>query len=230
MSSALPSVHLEALGESCFTQTPDGGPSTSHQAPAAAANANGAAEATLDSVLPAKDGSRVLNLKNMFDGIYLGDAPSGAGSPTAAPPPLKLPGRDSASTGASVKLPPRPPSTPGSDRLLSGGKRVSAEKALQRATLSDNSLSKSSSFHADRNSGGGTTPGTPGGSGISLTARNLVLKEKMEKKEKEKSQTKKHAMASRPESIAIAGMDEEELEALAGVLLMQGDPVILLAC
>jgi hypothetical protein len=44
-----------------------------------------------------------------------------------------------------------------------------------------------------------------------------VLKEKMEKKEKEKNQTKKHAMGSRPESVAVVGMDEEELEALAGV-------------
>lgn len=223
MSASLPSVPLEALGESCFTQAPVAQPSTSQQAapsPLDARAAPIAAPQQRESVVAAKPGDRMLNLKHIFDGIYLGDAPS-SGSPAVAPPSLKIPGQDGASTTASVKLPPRPPLTPGSDRLLSGGKRASAEKALQRATLSEkSSSSKSGSFHADRGAVGASTPGTPGGSGISLTARNLVLKEKMEKKEKEKSQTKKAAMASRPESVAVAGMDEEELEALAGALIL----------
>lgn len=216
MGSALPSVPLEALGESCFTEAPAPHSSASQQGAEAHAGASASAERNAepaaaadrgDAALPTKPGaSRMLDLKNIFDGIYLGDAPSAA----AAPPALKLPGREPA--GAAGKAPLRPPSTPGSDRLQAAGKRMSAEKALQRATLSDRPLSRSSSAHADRAAGGGTA-GTPGGSGIPLTARNLVLKEKIEK---EKSQTKKHPMASRPESVAVAGMDEEELEALAG--------------
>lgn len=211
MSFTLPSVSLEALGESCFAQTavtPDADPS-----PHAAQQDEQPGEASPESVLPRdKTSGRVLKLDSLFKGIYTGAAPSSDTPVASSQASLKLPSHESAS-----KLPPRPPSTPGSDRYYAGGKRASAEKALHRATQSEKGLSKSSSWHADRGISGGAAAGTSAGSGISLTARNLVLKEKMEKKEKEKSQTKKHAMASRPESVAMVGiMDEEELEALAG--------------
>ena len=132
MAAALPSVPLEALGESCFTQAPVTHSPTLQEGAVAHAGASAVRAAAPEvPVPPAKpDSDRVLNLKTMFDGIYLGDAPS----PTTAPPPLKLPVQESDATAG--KVPRRPPSTPGSDRLKSGGKRMSAEKALQRATLS----------------------------------------------------------------------------------------------
>lgn len=208
MSSTLPSVPIEALGESCFAPSTGAAPAAptsgdpradSFTAPPADADA---AEASADSTAlpPAR---RKLELNSLFNNIYLGEANGASVARTSTPTPLlKLP-------EGSGKLPPRPPSMPGSERLVAGGKRGSGEKALQRVTLSDRA-STSGSFHSDR--------GADPGSKISLTARNLVLKEKMEKKEKEKKESARSAMAmaSRPESTVMAGLDEEELEALAG--------------
>jgi hypothetical protein len=170
-------------------------------------------------------GGKKLDVAALFAGIYLGDSSSGdavaaADAGAAAQPSGRLGGQGGSlstlrSGGfGSVQLPASPtPSQSGSaPGLPPRGARPHHENALQRATGAD---SLKDPARAAAAASAAAAPAKP----IALTARNLVLKEKVEKVSGKSGGSGKMSAGrgvSRPQSTAAPFADEEELRALEG--------------
>lgn len=158
-------------------------------------------------VLQAKQRAKPLDLENLFANIYMGDDSGGERAAVTSPPSAAAPGHAAspaiaplAETPAVQRLagkashaPPRPPRSTASNSSFKAAPASAPENALKRATDAG--------------------PGAPAASPaqpkiVSLTARNLHLKEKVEKVSKR--------AASRPESVVMHTADDEELRALEG--------------